>query len=200
MYDYRKMTPAQRSEAVKYRRTQRRPWHSPPHWEYAGETQFLVSAACYEHKAIIGQKPERMTECENELAQVCEKHASALYAWCVLPNHYHILIRTAGVKEFCHALGQMHGRTSFSWNGADNQRGRKVWFRCFDRDITSNRHFWATVNYIHHNPVRHGYTQKWQEWPWSSAAEYLERVGHARALTIWREFPILNYGAKWDVD
>jgi putative transposase len=200
MYDYRKMTPEQKREAVAYRRTQRRPWHSPPHWEYAGEAQFLVSAACFEHQVIVGQSLARMSEFENELLRVCEPQTSAVYAWCVLPNHYHVLLRTGDIKEVCHVFGQMHGRTSFNWNGEDGRRGRKVWYRCFDRAIASHRHFWATVNYVHHNPVRHGYAQKWQDWPWSSAAEYLERVGAARALTIWREFPVLDYGAKWDVD
>ena len=40
--------------------------------------------------------------------------------------------------------------------------------------------------------MKHGYTQKWQDWPWSSAAEFLERVGRETAEKIWREFPILG--------
>jgi putative transposase len=42
------------------------------------------------------------------------------------------------------------------------------------------------VNYIHHNPVRHGYVAKWQEWPWSSARDYLSRVGDEEALKRWK--------------
>jgi putative transposase len=66
--------------------------------------------------------------------------------------------------------------------------------------IKSHRHFWASVNYIHHNPVKHGYINKWQDWPWSSAAEFLDRVGRSAAEKIWRQFPILDYGKGWDVD
>jgi len=86
------------------------------------------------------------------------------------------------------------------WNGEENQRGRQVWHNCLDRGIKLHRHFWASVNYIHHNPVHHGYVDKWQEWPWSSAARFLERVGQETASKIWREYPILDYGKKWDVD
>jgi hypothetical protein len=97
-------------------------------------------------------------------------------------------------------FGRFHGRSSFKWNGEDQRRGRQVWHNCFDREIKSHRHFWATVNYIHNNPAHHGYADKWQDWPWSSATEFLERVGRETAEKIWREYPILDYGKKWDVD
>jgi len=199
MYDYRKLRPEQRREAVEYRRLQKRPWHSPPHWEFVGQRQFIISASCYEHREIIGVTPERMTEFETVLVGACAEFA-ILYAWCLLPNHYHLLVKTGQLKELRAALGKVHGRSSFKWNGEDNKRGRQVWHDCFDRDIRSQRHFWATTNYVHHNPVHHGYVERWQDWPWSSAKDFLERVGQKTAEEIWREYPILDYGKKWDVD
>ncbi|MDQ3668350.1 MAG: transposase [Acidobacteriota bacterium] len=58
------------------------------------------------------------------MIQVCEEFCSQIYAWCILPNHYHALIRTDRIKELRHGLGQFHGRSSFTWNGEDNRRGR----------------------------------------------------------------------------
>jgi len=200
MYDYRKLTPEQRHEAVQYRRLCERPWHSPPHWKFVGEKQFIVSAACYEHRQVIGATHERMTECETTLLGVCQKLAVVVYAWWVLPNQYHLLVKTDRVDELRGELGRFHGRSSFAWNGEDQCRGRQVWHNCFEREIKSHRHFWTSMNYIHHNPVHHGYVESWQDWPWSSASEFLERVGRERASEIWREYPILDYGKKWDVD
>lgn len=200
MYDYRKMTAAQQREIVAYRQQQRRPWHSPPHWDYAGERQFLVTGTCFEHVAVVGQTPERMTECESDLLAIYEQHCSAIYAWCLLPNHYHWVIRTEKIKELLRELGLYHGRSAYKWNGEDQRRGRKVWYNCFERTLKSHRHFWASVNYVHNNPVHHGYVERWQDWPWSSAAEFIERVGRECALDIWREYPVLDYGKKWDVD
>jgi putative transposase len=54
------------------------------------------------------------------------------------------------------------------------------------------------VNYIHNNPVHHGHVDKWQDWPWPSATDFLDRVGREMAEKIWREYPILDYGKKWD--
>ena len=121
-----------------------------------------------------------------------------MYGWCILPNHYHALVKTDRIKEFRHALGQFHGRSSFKWNEEDSHRGRKVWYNCFERVMKSHRHSWATLNYVHHNPVHHGYVARWQDWPWSSADEFLKSVGRPRALELWLQYPILAYGKKWD--
>jgi putative transposase len=64
--------------------------------------------------------------------------------------------------------------------------------------MRSERHYFATLNYIHNNPVKHGYVQKWQDWPFSSAREYLEKVGFEMASTIWKEYPVLDFGKGWD--
>ena len=200
MYDYRYMTPTQRSEAVEYRRLRERPWHSPPHWKFQGLLQFMISGSCYEHHQIIGSTPERMTECEDSLLDVCNRFAANVYAWCVLPNHYHLLLQTDQLQDLRTQLGRLHGRTSFKWNGEDDCRGRKVWHNCLDRGIKSHRHFWASVNYVHHNPVHHGYVDKWTEWPWSSAGAFVLRVGRETASKIWREYPILDLGKTWDFD
>ena len=64
--------------------------------------------------------------------------------------------------------------------------------------MKSERHFWATLNYVHHNPVHHRYVAHWQDWPFSSAADYLESSGRAAAARVWRDFPVLDYGKDWD--
>ena len=64
--------------------------------------------------------------------------------------------------------------------------------------MRSEGHFWATVNYIHHNPVKHGYVARWDEWPFSSATGYLKNLGREEAARIWNDFPILDYGKGWD--
>jgi putative transposase len=198
VYDWRKMTEQERRQALEVRKARRLPWHSPPHLDFEGTHQYLISASCYEHAEIIGQSNERMTECEAETLRICHDFCVSVYAWCILPNHYHVLVKTDRIRDLRRGLGQFHGRSSFEWNDEDESRGRKVWHNCFERPIKTDRHFWATLNYIHHNPVHHGYVEHWQDWPWSSAGEFLREVGRARALELWQRYPILDYGKKWD--
>jgi putative transposase len=199
MYYWRRLSEDQRAEVVEYRRIQRYPKHSPPHFDSDLEVTYIITAACYEHASIVGRSHQRLTNCEVRVLSACEKHSSAIYAWCILPNHYHLLVRTAFIKLLRKELGLFHGRTSFEWNGEDNTRGRQVWHNCFERKMRSARHFYASLNYVLHNAVHHGYAERWQDWQWSNASDYVKNVGPERADEIWRKYPIKDYGKKWDV-
>ena len=198
MYAWRKMSDAERESVIKSRRQLKRPWHHPPHFIEGAETRFLLTAACYEHKSIVGQSVERLSAFETELCRTINDHCQELHAWCVLPNHYHLLVDTKTIAKLLHALGRLHGRTAYAWNQADAARGRKVWYRVIERFMRSERHFWATMNYIHHNPVKHGYVKKWQDWPFGSAGQFIETFGREYAHRIWQEYPIKHFGKTWD--
>jgi len=153
-YLWRDLNEKQRAELLSWRKERGYPWHSPPHSPNFGRLRFLVSAACYEHRHHIGRSPERMDFFSRDLLGLLRIHASQTFAWCVLPNHYHILVDAPDIKLLLHELGLFHGRTSYLWNGEEKTRGRKVFFRAVDRAMRSDRHYWATINYVHHNPPR----------------------------------------------
>ncbi|HEV2969389.1 MAG TPA: hypothetical protein VGY55_05305 [Pirellulales bacterium] len=112
MYRWRRMTPVQREQALACRKQQRLPLHSPPH--YASDTSFyLITAACYEHRAVIGHSSERMADFEASLLEVVRQKCQAVHAWTILPNHYHALVQALDVEALLSALGRLHGRTSF---------------------------------------------------------------------------------------
>ena len=158
-----------RVEVLQRRKLQLRPWHGPPHFTGQQTSQYLITSTCYEHAPIIGTSMERMDDFAAQLYQSFESLHAVIHAWCVLPNHYHVLTTTPDLPLLVTQLGKLHGRMSFAWNGEDTSRGRICWHRVADRAMRSESHFWTTVNYIHHNPVKHGHASKWTEWPWSSA-------------------------------
>ncbi len=193
------MNEKQREHALEYRRLHKFPKHTPPHFDFKGENQYIITSACYEHKHIIGISHQRMTDFEFELLEVCKEFNNKIYAWCILPNHYHLLLKTTEIRALRKEIGLFHGRTSFKWNGEDNTRGRQVWHNCFERIMKSKRHYYASLNYVLHNAVHHGYVKTWKDWQWSNAKEYLEKTGTDKAIKTWRKYPILDYGKNWDV-
>jgi putative transposase len=198
MYEWRRLTLRERRELLAVRQREALPWHSPTHRDMDGDWNYLVLAACYEHAHIIGSSPQRMLECEQELLACCRRYARVIHAWCLLPNHYHVLLEAESVRTLVAELGRFHGRSSHRWNGQDGQRGRHVWHNATDRAMRSDRHFWVSMNYVHHNPVKHGYVAKWHDWSFSSGAAWLEAVGQEHAKAIWQEYPVLDYGKEWD--
>ncbi len=196
MYEWRKMSRAQRSEVLRSRQQCRLPWHSPPH--FGTDTDlYHISAACYEHREIIAS-PERLTTLESALISgLLDSGVAEVRAWVVLPNHYHLLMKIR-LPEFGKFIHRLHNQTATKWNGEDGARGRKVWYRYSDRRIRGEIHYYRTLNYIHANPVKHGFAAKTRDWPWSSYAGYEDNYGHETLVQWWREFPITGYGEGWD--
>lgn len=259
MYDWRRMSDAERDALMRERRELKRPMHSPAHRLSDRSSRYHVTAACYEHRPIIGISAQRLVDfsaslvgtveawlahererqhivaIESDSSTACVMRpaeagtptqtvqagvpASAggpgpcrvgvpalagqidacLLAWVVMPNHYHLLVSCGDILGLLHALGQLHGRISHLWNGEDGQRGRQIWCKAAETAMKSERHACVTLNYIHHNPVKHGVCAKWREWPYSSAIAWLERVGHEEAAAFWAEYPVKEYGRDWDV-
>jgi putative transposase len=189
MYRWRTLTDEERRRALCARQEGKRPVHSLFHFDN-GRSHYLITSACFNHEAYIGHSVERMNAFTQSWLETLHEHSVRVVSWVVLPNHYHALLCTEYVLKLLKALGRLHGRTSFHWNGEENARGRQVWHNAAETVIKSTGHFNATINYVHHNPVKHRYVAKWTEWPWSSAADYLNEVGHEEAQRIWRAHPI----------
>ena len=191
------MTASQRELVLAERQRLRLPWHGPPHAITDIPRHRLITAACYEHHEYLAT-PERLQEFEQTLLKTCESQSCPVAAWCVLPNHYHALTFVDDMKGLSKAIGKLHGSTSRSWNAEDATPGRKVWHRCSDRFMRSDAHFFATLNYVHHNPVKHGYVTRWRDWPYSSVHHYAEEYGLTWLSDTWTRYPLNRYGKGWD--
>jgi putative transposase len=197
MYRWRSMNQEQQATEIKRREIARLPMHSSRHHD-GGRRVYLVTAACYEHHPHIGWSDRRMDDFSVALRSVIAEKCERLDAWVALPNHYHVLVLTGSLPELLFSLGRLHGKLSYAWNGEEGARGRKVWFNSVERPIRNDRHHIVAMQYIHHNPVKHGYVTKWHEWKWSSAKDYIASIGREEAERRWRECPLQAFGKGWD--
>jgi putative transposase len=147
-YLWRSLTNEQRASLLAWRKQRRFPWHTPPHAR-AGQGTYHLTAACLDHAPHIGRSRDRMADFCEALLATLEPVTTGIHAWCVLPNHYHLLVSVPDLQTTTRALGRLHGRTSYRWNQEEHTRGRQVWHAAADRWMRSDRHFWATMNYIH---------------------------------------------------
>lgn len=111
------------------------------------------------------------------------------YAYCLMPNHFHFLIRTrsedelktepdlTGLKNpsglFSKRLSNLFNAYAKAYNKLYGRRG-SLFMRPFkSKEIVSDTYLTAIVNYIHRNPVHHGFCKNIEDWPHSSYHAYL---------------------------
>ncbi len=196
MYTYRQLSPAEREALLARRRQNGLPLHAPAHPD--GPGVYLLTAANYLHRPVMHAETRRL-EFEGKLLNVLAAlPGCTVYAWSVLPSHYHVLAYL-DLATGRRPLGRLHSGTSTQWNREDSAVGRQVWYRFSDRAMRSERHFWATVNYVHLNAVKHGYVMTPEEWPTSSYPAFLAREGTKRVQELHQAYPIDRYGMAWDL-
>src|ERR1044071_2562998 len=117
-YEYRKLSPKEREEIVRYRSQKGYPLHAPPH-PFRGAGAYLISAANFEHKTIMSSS-NRRTDFETLLLNSIKEVTENIIAWVILPNHYHVLMLVQSLGAVSSALKYLHGRTSREWNIEDD--------------------------------------------------------------------------------
>ena len=195
-YQWRHLSQAEREQLLDFRKRTGLPWHGPPH--FAGpEGWYLISAANCEHRAIMASE-ERRAQVQRWLLDGVQDIGGEVTAWVVLANHYHILARLPSLKAFGLMARKMHSCTAVEWNRVDRTPGRCVWYRYGDRQIRGEGHYYATLNYIHGNPVRHGYVDAADAWACTSLKTYLDEFGREYLRDLWDKYPPLDMGKGWD--
>lgn len=92
-----------------------------------------------------------------------------LLAWCIMPNHVHVLSEMIRGYPLADVL---HSWKSFTANEANRLLGRTgaFWQReYFDRFIRNERHLRMAIEYIENNPVKAGLARSPEEWRFGSA-------------------------------
>jgi type I restriction enzyme R subunit len=91
-----------------------------------------------------------------------------LYAWCVMANHVHVLLKPVWPLE--RVMQGIKGFTAHEINGLQGARGRVFWQdESFDHWVRDEEELARVVQYIEYNPVAAGLCVRAETWPWSSA-------------------------------
>ena len=146
--------------------------HHPPHI-YLDDAWYMITGSICQRQRLL--QPEGYKDLvRDQIKALATEFGLRLAAWVILDNHYHILTKSHDGETFPRFFGRLHGRTSFEINGRGGTRGRQVWHNYWDTCIRTEADYWIRFNYIHHNPVKHGYVTRVKDWPFSSYHYYLD--------------------------
>jgi putative transposase len=108
------------------------------------------------------------------------------FAWCLLKNHFHLLVRIKDKKEIdendlsynntekpkiidpSRQFSHLFNAYTQGMNRRHNRTG-SLFESTFERKlVTSEKYFQQLIFYIHNNPVHHGFVKQMSLYPWSS--------------------------------
>lgn len=100
------------------------------------------------------------------LASVVDHWAWTFDVLCLMPNHYHLVVRTTGPRLSA-GLHRVNGVYAQSFNTKYERSGHLFGDRFHTRVIESEEHLGAACRYVLENPVRAGLCATAADWPWS---------------------------------
>ena len=101
------------------------------------------------------------------LGNVVERYNWLCHAFCLMDNHYHLLIETLDANLSL-GMRQLNGVYTQSFNRAHNRAGHVFQGRYKSILVEKDQHLLELCRYIVLNPIRAGVTKATTDWKWSS--------------------------------
>lgn len=117
------------------------------------------------------------------LGEYLKKHPVTLLAYCLMPNHIHMLLRQNGEEPIDRFIHRLHTAYTMYFNKKYEKVGAVFQGRFKAKLIDKEEYLLHVSRYIHINPVELIHAQgralsvKLAAYPWSSYGEYLEPRG-----------------------
>ena len=106
------------------------------------------------------------------LARHCKAAGVEIWAWCLMPNHVHLLLVPHDEDGLRSALSKVH-RTYAGIIHAREQKSGHFWQGRFGSVALDEDHLLSAFRYVALNPVRAGLVKEAAAWRWASTRAYL---------------------------
>ncbi len=137
----------------------------PLRLEFAGALYHVTSRG-NERKAIYAEDADFDLFLE-VLAQVCQRFNWVVHAYCLMTNHYHLLLETPE-PNLSQGMRQLNGVYTQQFNRRHHRVGHLFQGRYKAILVQKDSHLLEVCRYIVLNPVRAGMADTCSQWPWSS--------------------------------
>ncbi len=126
------------------------------------------------------------------MATWCRKEQVEVWAYCLMPNHVHMVAVPENEQGLARAVGEAHRRYTVRVNQRENWRGY-LWQGRFSSYPLDEQYLLAAVRYVEQNPVRARLVERAWQYEWSSAAAHVRK----RDDVLVKVKPMLGRVAHW---
>ncbi len=137
------------------------------------------------HRSPIFHEPDNYLYVIQHMKEVSHALSLSVIAYCLLPNHYHFLVRQDAEAPAGQLAQRVFNAYSKAYNKRYEQTGTLFQGPYQAIRIDSQRYLLNACRYIHANPVRHGLVEALELWPYSN---YLEWIGRRDGTLVDRAF------------
>mgnify|MGYP001336658477 CR=1 FL=1 len=161
----------------------------------------LVIPGCPHHVIQRGNRRQRVFFSEEDkafyltlLGRQAAKHGIAIWAYCLMDNHTHLVAVPESKDSFTRAIAELHRRYTLVINTREDWKGY-LWQGRFISYPMDEAHAYRTVRYVERNPVRAGLVSRAETYEWSSARAHVRRESHPLLTPSPLEAAILDWSA-----
>ena len=126
------------------------------------------------------------------MAAACSRLGVEVWAYCLMPNHVHVVAVPESEDGLRRAIGEAHRRYTRRINFREGWRGH-LWQSRFASFPMDESYLLAAARCVELNPVKAGLAAAAESYPWSSAAAHIK--GEDDVLV--RVAPILERVPDW---
>ncbi|MBL4622446.1 MAG: transposase [Immundisolibacteraceae bacterium] len=137
----------------------------PLRLEYAGAIYHVTSRGD-RREPICENNDDRKSWLET-LASVCERFNWRVHAYCLMDNHYHLVVETID-GNLSKGMRQLNGVYTQHYNRSHNRAGHVFQGRYKAVHVDKEAYLLELSRYVVLNPVRAGMVDQAADWAWSS--------------------------------
>ncbi len=126
------------------------------------------------------------------MAECCAAAGVAIWAYCLMPDHVHLIAVPKSADGLARGVGEAHRRYARAINRREDWGGH-LWQDRFASFPMDQPHLLAAARYIELNPVRARLRRRAEAHPWSSAKAHLA----GRDDELVRVAPLLALASDW---
>lgn len=156
----------------------------------------FITVVTYNRQPILINNIDLLRDCFKKALGVFDFE---IFASVILPDHFHIIIKPKNINEFSKIIGSIKKRFSYPLSEefvikdiskSRSKRSEKgVWQRRFyEHIIRDEEDLCKCLDYIHYNPVKHGYTKNVKDWQYSSFHKFVKAKNYE-----------INWGSAADI-
>lgn len=141
-----------------------------PRKQCESDTYHVISRGIGRH--VIFEDAEDKQRYLDSLHVFCTKESVTVYAWCLMDNHIHLLLK-APMESISAAMRKLNATYAQYFNRIYDRVGHLFQDRFKSEPVESDEYFLTVLRYIHQNPQKAGIATA-ENYPWSSYGEYIE--------------------------